>query len=209
VTAHRPSPNGNSGICSRSAHAVEIAATRPKLGSSRCTLRITWRQRSPSTGCSSCAEITQSGVHGVALSLGSTEELDAVHLTRLKALIERIEPILEHLAWSAISGVYLNDLLSLPYTEESLDIFRRHLDEVQEALGRRLLIENSSCYLRYRHSSIPEPDFLTEVDRRTGCGIRFPVLQSFPCIERDRHLSACRAGHAGDRFVFLTVTLGL
>jgi hypothetical protein len=112
-------------------------------------------------------------VHGVALSLGSAEELDRVHLGRFKALIERVDPMLvsEHLAWSAIGGVYLNDLLPLPYTEESLDVFCRHVGEAQEKLGRRLLIENPSSYLRFRHSTIPESEFLAETTRRTGCGI--------------------------------------
>jgi hypothetical protein len=77
----------------------------------------------------------------------------------------------EHLAWSAIGGAYLNDLLPLPYTETSLDLFCRHVDEAQGALGRRLLIENPSAYLRYRYSPIPEPEFMTELARRTGCGI--------------------------------------
>ena len=89
-----------------------------------------------------------------------------------KALIDRVEPILvsEHLAWSAIGGAYLNDLLPLPYTEESLCLFCRHVEEAQEVLGR-LLIENPSSYLRYIQSCIPESEFLTEVARRTGCGI--------------------------------------
>jgi len=112
-------------------------------------------------------------LHGVALSLGSAEELDCSHLARLKALIERVEPMLvsEHLAWSAIGGAYLNDLPPLPYTETSLELFCRHVEEAQEALGRRLLIENPSSYLRYRHSTIPEAEFITEVASRTGCGI--------------------------------------
>jgi uncharacterized protein len=112
-------------------------------------------------------------VHGVALSLGSAGELDRVHLGRFKALIEAVEPVLisEHLAWSAIGGVYLNDLLPLPYTEESLDVFCRHVGEAQETLGQRLLIENPSSYLRFRHSTIPEAEFLTETARRTGCGV--------------------------------------
>ena len=112
-------------------------------------------------------------LHGVALSLGSAEELDRRHLRRFKALIECVEPMLvsEHLAWSAIGGAYLNDLLPLPYTEASLDLFCRHVAEAQEALGRRLLIENPSAYLRYRHSTIPEAEFIAAVARRTGCGI--------------------------------------
>lgn len=112
-------------------------------------------------------------LHGVGLSLGSAEELDRGHLGQFKVLIGQLEPILvsEHLAWSAVGGDYLNDLLPLPYTEESLDLFCRHVDEAQTALGRQLLIENPASYLRYRHSSIPEAKFLAEIASRTGCGI--------------------------------------
>jgi uncharacterized protein (UPF0276 family) len=112
-------------------------------------------------------------LHGVALSLGSAEGLDRGHLARFKALIKQAEPLLvsEHLAWSAVGGVYLNDLLPLPYTEASLDLFCRHVEEAQEGLGRRLLIENPSSYLRYRASQIPEAEFMTEISRRTGCDI--------------------------------------
>jgi uncharacterized protein len=120
-------------------------------------------------------------LHGVGLSLGSAEELDREHLARLKALITRVEPTLvsEHLAWSAIGGVYLNDLLPLPYTEESLGLFCDHVEEAQDLLGWRLLIENPSSYLRYRHSSIPEASFLAEVAHRTGCGILCDVNNIF------------------------------
>jgi hypothetical protein len=124
-------------------------------------------------------------VHGVALSLGGAEELDRVHLDRLKTLIERVEPRLvsEHLAWSAIGGVYLNDLLPLPYTEESLEIFCRHVGEAQETLGRRLLIENPASYLRFRHSTIPEAEFLAETADRTGCGILCDVNNVYVSAE--------------------------
>jgi uncharacterized protein (UPF0276 family) len=173
VTAHRPSPNGNAGIGLRSAHAAEIIASRPKLG----FLEVHAENYMAATvAFDRLLELRRDypiSVHGVALSLGSAEELDSVHLARFKALIERIEPTLvsEHLAWSTIGGAYLNDLLPLPYTEESLDLFCRHVDEAQAKLGRPLLIENPASYLRYHYSSIPESDFLTKVVRRTGCGI--------------------------------------
>ena len=92
----------------------------------------------------------------------------------------------EHLAWSAIGGAYLNDLLPLPYTETSLDLFCHHVDEAQGALDRRLLIENPSSYLRYRYSPIPEPEFMTELVRRTGCGIL--------CDVNNIHVSAWNFG---------------
>jgi len=112
-------------------------------------------------------------LHGVGLSLGSAIGLDERHLQRLAALIERIEPVLvsEHLSWSVTGGVYLNHLLPLPYTEESLEIVCRHVDQAQVTLGRQILVENPASYLRFRHSPIPEPEFLAELVRRTGCGL--------------------------------------
>jgi uncharacterized protein len=112
-------------------------------------------------------------VHGVGLSLASADGLDTRHLTRLQRLVQRLEPILvsEHLAWSSAGGTYLNHLLPLPYTEETLAIVCRHIDQAQTALGRLLLVENPSSYLRFADSSIPEPEFLAEIVRRTGCGL--------------------------------------
>ena len=112
-------------------------------------------------------------IHGVGLSLGSADALDARHLTRLKRLVERLEPVLlsEHLAWSIAGGAYLNHLLPLPYTEETLDCVCRHIDQAQTVFGRRLLLENPSSYLRFVGSWIPEPEFLSEIVRRTGCGL--------------------------------------
>ena len=112
-------------------------------------------------------------LHGVGLSLGSAEGIDRAHLQRLADLVAQTGPMLvsEHLSWSTVDGTYLNDLLPLPYTEESLRIVARNIDAAQEALDRRILIENPSRYLRFRHSTIPEPAFLSELVRRTGCGI--------------------------------------
>jgi uncharacterized protein (UPF0276 family) len=111
--------------------------------------------------------------HAVGLSIGSAEGVDRRHLSRIRDLVERCEPALvsEHLAWSRSGGAYLNHLLPLPYTEESLGAVCRNVDEVQAALGRRVLIENPSGYLRFACSTIPEAAFLAEVTRRTGCGL--------------------------------------
>lgn len=112
-------------------------------------------------------------VHGVGLSLGSADGIDATHLDRLARLVERIEPALvsEHLAWSTAGGIYLDDLLPLPCTEQTLEVVGRHVARAQERLGRRLLIENPSSYLRFTESGMPEPQFLDELARRTGCGL--------------------------------------
>lgn len=115
--------------------------------------------------------------HGVGLSLGSAGGLDPDHLLRLRALYDRLEPglVSEHLAWSVEDGVYLNDLLPLPYTEESLDRVRRNIDHAQDALGRRILVENPSAYLAFADSAIPEAEFLAALAARTGCGLLLDV----------------------------------
>lgn len=173
MTKDRPIPRCKTGIGLRSQHATEIAAARPKLGFLEVHAENYMAETVAVDRLLELRRDYEMSLHGVALSLGSAEQLDHGHLGRFKTLIGRVEPVLvsEHLAWSAIGGAYLNDLLPFPYTEESLGLFCRHVEEAQEALGRRLLIENPSSYLRYRHSSMPEAEFLTEVVRRTGCGI--------------------------------------
>jgi uncharacterized protein len=112
-------------------------------------------------------------LHGVGLSLGSADGLDPAHLERVRQVAERIEPGLmsEHLAWSVVGGTYLADLLPLPMTEEALAIVCRHVDQTQAYLKRRILVENPSTYLAFRHSTIPEWEFIAAVAERTGCGI--------------------------------------
>src|SRR6202035_3881916 len=173
VTEPPPLFTCSAGIGLRLPHVTEIAAARPDLGFIEVHAENYIAETAALDRLLELRRDYPVSLHGVALSLGSAEELDRAHLGRFKALIGRIEPVLvsEHLAWSAIGGAYLNDLLPLPYNEESLDIFCSHVEEAQEAIGRRLLIENPSSYLRYRHSCIPEAEFLTEVARRTGCGI--------------------------------------
>lgn len=111
-------------------------------------------------------------LHGVGLSIGSTDPLDRRHLVALKTLIRRFEPALvsEHLSWGSVGGRHFNDLLPLPYTEEALDHLAGRVSETQDILGRQILIENPSSYLQYVESVIPEWDFLAERARRSGCG---------------------------------------
>jgi uncharacterized protein (UPF0276 family) len=120
-------------------------------------------------------------VHGVGLGIGGLAPLDPVHLARVKAVCERYKPesFSEHLAWATHDGVYLNDLLPLPYTEARLAVVAQHVDQVQEALGRRLLLENPATYVTFAESTIPEAQFLTEVARRTGCGLLLDVNNVF------------------------------
>lgn len=116
-------------------------------------------------------------VHGVGLSIGGVEPPDEAHLDRLAALIKRYEPasFSEHLAWSSHGGVFYNDLLPLAYDGATLDRVCRHIDRVQERLGRTLLLENPSTYVEFASSSMGESAFLSEVVRRTGCGLLLDV----------------------------------
>jgi len=124
-------------------------------------------------------------LHGVGMSLGGADGLDKDHLRRLKELAERIQPaaISEHLCWSAIGGRWLNDLLPLPYTREALDRVCSNVDHIQEELGRTILVENVSSYLRFLPEDMPEWVFVAAVARRTGCGLLLDV--------NNIHVSAC------------------
>ncbi len=120
-------------------------------------------------------------VHGVGLSIGGEAALDADHLARLKQLCARITPasFSEHLAWSTHEGAFLNDLLPLPYTAATLARVADHIDLVQEVLGRRMLLENPSSYLAFAETEMSEIAFLTEIARRTGCGLLLDVNNVF------------------------------
>lgn len=116
-------------------------------------------------------------IHGVGLSIGSADGIDADHLARLAALVRRFEPglVSEHLAWSGDAAGYLNDLLPLPYTREALDVVCAGVGRVQDALARPILLENPSGYLAFAASDMSEAAFLGEVVRRTGCGLLVDV----------------------------------
>jgi uncharacterized protein (UPF0276 family) len=120
-------------------------------------------------------------VHGVGLSIGSMQPLNRDHLMRLKMLCECYAPqsFSEHLAWSSHDDVYLNDLLPLPYTQQTLTRVAEHIDEVQTALGRQMLLENPSTYIRFSESTVAEVDFLTEISNRTGCGLLLDINNVF------------------------------
>lgn len=115
-------------------------------------------------------------VHGVCLSLGGIDDLDADHLMRLRTVIDRYQPALisEHIAWCAHDGTFLNDLIAPPLTEESLKRTALHIAQTQEALGQKILVENPSQYLQMP-GDIDEPEFLNELARRTGCGLLLDI----------------------------------
>lgn len=160
-----------SGVGLRLPHIEEAVATRPPAG---------WFEIHPENFVANphatelllqLAADYPISVHTVGLSVGSAHGVDRVHLRRLRPFIDRLDPALvsAHLAWSTHQGEYLNDLLPLPYTDETLAIVTRHVREVQDGLQRRLLIENPACYVGCAGSSMTEVEFLNELVTRTGC----------------------------------------
>lgn len=115
--------------------------------------------------------------HGVGLSIGSSDPLDQVHLDRIKALIDWLEPVIfsEHLAWSSHGGHFFNDLLPLPYNRSTLRQVIQHVDQVQENLKRSILLENPSTYLQFHDQEMTESQFLSEVVQRAGCGLLLDI----------------------------------
>jgi uncharacterized protein (UPF0276 family) len=120
-------------------------------------------------------------LHGVSLSIGSTDPLNPDYLQQLSSLARRFEPawVSDHLCWSGVGGHNLHDLLPLPYTEEAIEHVARRVQRVQDALGRRILLENVSTYLQYRHSTMPEWEFLGGVAERADCGILLDINNIF------------------------------
>jgi len=116
-------------------------------------------------------------LHGVSLSLGAVDPPPAAYLDALAALADRVQPawVSDHLCWGSFGGHYAHDLLPLPYTEEALTVVVDHVGRVQERLGRRILVENVSSYVAFRHSAMPEWEFLAAVAERADCGILLDV----------------------------------
>ena len=116
-------------------------------------------------------------MHGVSLSIGSTDPIDFEYLAQLRALADRIQPhwVSDHLCWTGIEGRNMHDLLPLPYTEEALATVVERIGQVQEALGRQILLENVSSYLTYRSSEMSEWEFLREVAQRADCAILLDI----------------------------------
>jgi uncharacterized protein (UPF0276 family) len=134
-------------------------------------------------------------IHGVGLSIGGTAALDRGHLARLKRLIAVYQPALfsEHLAWSTHDGVFLNDLLPLPYNEISLAHVCAHVDQVQDSLGMKMLLENPSTYVAFGATTMTDIQFLSEVAQRTGCGLLLDV--------NNVHVSAVNHGFDATAYV--------
>ena len=176
------------GIGLRMPHQAQVLASRPPAA---------WFEVHPENYMaddSALAELELIGasyplsLHAVGLSLGSADGVDRSHLDRLHRLVRRLRPglVSDHLSWSTSGGRYLPDLLPLPYTDQALRVVCRNVQQVQDALGRKILVENPSTYLQFAASAIPEAEFLAAVAAHTGCGVLFDVNNVYVSASNQR-----------------------
>jgi uncharacterized protein len=183
------------GVGLRLPHIAEVVATRPSIG---------WLEVHPENFLANAhamellVELSRHypiSVHTVGVSVGSAGGIDHIHLNRVRALVDRVDPFLVsgHLAWSTHQGEFLNDLLPLPFNEETLELVATHIHEVQDALGRLYLIENPSSYVAFCASTMTETQFLAELVDRTGCRLL--------CDVSNVHLSAHNMGYDAHEYI--------
>lgn len=175
TTVNDPSPiPASAGIGLRAPHVARVARERPYIAWLEVHSENLFAEGgSFHDAIESLRADYPLSLHGVGLSLGSADALDAVHLRRLASLIDRYQPALvsEHLCWGAVGGRHSNDLLPLPFTEEAVTLLVSRIGQVQDTLKRELLVENISTYLRFGGGDYTEWDFVAEVVRRSGCGL--------------------------------------
>jgi uncharacterized protein (UPF0276 family) len=181
----------DAGVGLRAPHVAHVLASRP---------RVAWFEvhsenyfADGGAALASLVRVRENypvSLHGVGLGLGSCAPLDREHVAKLARLVERIEPgfVSEHLSWSRLGARHYNELLPLPRTREALDLVAARVAEAQDILGRRILVENIAAYVTFAESAIPEPEFLAELARRTGCGLLLDV--------NNIYVNACN--HGGD-----------
>jgi uncharacterized protein (UPF0276 family) len=165
------------GIGLRAPHYGEVLKNLPKLGWVEVHSENFFGGGSPLHTLLKVREHYPVSLHGVGMGLASTAPLDQVHLSALNRLCDAVQPaaVSEHLCWNASDDLVINDLLPFPYTEKALSNVASRVEQVQEMLGRQLLVENLSSYLSFAQSEMSEGEFLAELTRRTGCGILFDV----------------------------------
>lgn len=166
------------GIGLRAPHVARMQAECPRLGWLEVHSENYFVDGGPALAALEALRTDYAiSLHGVGLSLGSADALDGAHLRQLRRLAERIDPVLisEHLCWGRIGGRHLNDLLPLPLTQDALALCCQRIHAAQDALGRGLLIENVSTYLRFESDVMTEWDFVACVVERTGCGLLLDV----------------------------------
>jgi uncharacterized protein len=208
------------GIGLRSVHHQEVATHRPAVGWLEVHTENYFHDGGPHLrALERVRERYPLSLHGVGLGLGSVEPLDRVHLARIRRAIDRFEPALvsEHACWGHAGGEHFNDLLPLPYTEEAVLHLASRVREVQDFLGRQILVENLSSYFAYTASSLTEWEFLAAVVERSGCGLLLDVnniyvnsinlgldarrfIASVPCeAVQEIHLAGHRRNRVGAR----------
>jgi uncharacterized protein len=168
----------HAGIGLRAVHHEEIVARRPNVGWFEAhTENYFARGGSQRRVLAKVRESYELGLHGVGLSLGSTDPLDAVHLAEIARLVREHQPMLvsEHLSWGSAGGRFTNDLLPMPYTDEALRHMVARVRQVQDALGRQILIENVSSYLQFKGAELTEWDFLAALSHESDCGLLLDV----------------------------------
>jgi len=173
----RPVP-ATAGIGLKPDYYRDLLETRPEVGFLEVhTENYMGAGGPPHRYLEALAEHYPLSLHGVGASLGGSDPLDASHLARWRKLVDRYAPLFvsEHVAWTSHAGIALHDLLPLPYTEEALGVLCEHIDVMQTALRRKILIENPSRYLDFSHSTIAETDFLIAAAQRTGCGLLLDI----------------------------------
>jgi uncharacterized protein (UPF0276 family) len=165
------------GIGLRAPHYHEVLDSLPKLGWVEVHSENFFGGGAPLRTLSKVREHYPVSLHGVGMGLASVTPLDQEHLTALRRLCDTVQPaaVSEHLCWNTVAGMVINDLLPFPYTQEALFNVISRVEQVQEKLGRQLLVENLSSYLSFTQSEMSEGEFLAELTRRTGCGILFDV----------------------------------
>ena len=210
-TEHKFNPvpelvNANSGIGLRAPHFDVLLEQRPRAG---------WLETHsenyfcpggvPDKYLEKIRELYPLSLHGVGLSLGSAQGLDPEHLCQLKALVHKFEPALvsDHLSWSASGERAVPDLLPLPMTRQSLDVFCANIDRAQSALGRPILIENPSLYATFSEQEMSETEFLTQTAAKTGCGLLIDVNNIHVCahnlgVDSRKYLSEIPASAVGE-----------
>lgn len=178
----RPELPERAGVGLKAEHYGEILASGPDLGFFEVHAEnYMGAGGPPHRYLTAIRERYPLSVHGVGLSIGGSEPLDEDHLDRLAAVVDRYEPglVSEHLAWSSHDTGFLNDLLPLPYTAETLAHVVRHVERVQERLRRQILVENPSTYVVFETSTMSEIEFISEMAARSGCGLLFDVNNVF------------------------------
>ena len=193
VSTGKPKSSGpilaGAGIGLRSAHHQALLREQPRVGWIEVHTENYFHDGGPHVrALERACETYPLSLHGVGLGLGSIDALDRTHLERVRRAIDRFAPTLvsEHACWGSLEGEHFNDLLPLPYTDESVEHLSHRIAQVQDTLGRQILIENLSCYLAFSSSRLTEWEFLAAVVERAGCGLLLDVNNAY--------VNACNVG---------------